>query len=147
MVRHTLKILQHLLQDFYSLSDHFTTLRSKGLILNFVKEDLPILDRSNKCALLQKSVFIVLSIIYNQKNRKKNIFFPIFETIINKTSIWNPVRFHGAFFEFEILEVFTTAFLWKIIWFQLSVLSLKMQKNIHRTKGDKPPTKKWKCLT
>ena len=33
MVRRTLKILQHLLQDFYFASDHFTTLRSKGLIL------------------------------------------------------------------------------------------------------------------
>ena len=34
MVRHTLKILQHLqqlLQDFLSVSDHFTTLRGKGL--------------------------------------------------------------------------------------------------------------------
>ena len=29
MVRHTLKILQHLLQDY--VSEHFTTLRSKGL--------------------------------------------------------------------------------------------------------------------
>ena len=29
MVRHALKILQHLLQDFQSVSDHFTTLRSK----------------------------------------------------------------------------------------------------------------------
>ena len=33
MVRHTLKILQHLLQDFLSVSDHFTTLRSKGLTI------------------------------------------------------------------------------------------------------------------
>ena len=32
MVRHTLNILQHLLQDFKSVSDHFTTLRSKGLM-------------------------------------------------------------------------------------------------------------------
>ena len=32
MVRHTLKILQHLRQDFKSVSDHFTILRSKGLI-------------------------------------------------------------------------------------------------------------------
>ena len=31
MVRHTLQILQHLLQDFKSMSDHFTTLQSKGL--------------------------------------------------------------------------------------------------------------------
>ena len=31
MVRHTLKILQHLLQDFQSVFDHFTTLRSKRL--------------------------------------------------------------------------------------------------------------------
>ena len=32
MVRHTLKILQQMLQDFKSMSDHFTTFRSKGLI-------------------------------------------------------------------------------------------------------------------
>ena len=31
MAKHTLKILQHLLQDFKSASDHFTTLWSKGL--------------------------------------------------------------------------------------------------------------------
>ena len=31
MVRHTLKILQQVLQDFSSVSDHFTKLRSKGL--------------------------------------------------------------------------------------------------------------------
>ena len=31
MVRHTLKILQQMLQDFWSISDHFTTLQSKGL--------------------------------------------------------------------------------------------------------------------
>ena len=33
MVRHTLKILQHLLQDFYSVPDHFGTLCIKGLKL------------------------------------------------------------------------------------------------------------------
>ena len=125
----------------FNLLTLYLGMRSKGLILNFVKEDLLILDRSNKCALLQKSVFIVLSIIYNQKKYEENNFFSIFETIINKTLIWNPVRFHGAFFEFEILEVFTTAFLWKIIWFQLSVPFLKMKKNLHHTKGYKPPTK------
>ena len=32
MVRHTLEILQYLLQDFQSVSDNFTTLRNKGLI-------------------------------------------------------------------------------------------------------------------
>ena len=32
MVRHTLKILQQMLQDFESVSDYFTTLRSKGLV-------------------------------------------------------------------------------------------------------------------
>ena len=31
MVRHTLKILQQMLQDFKIVSDHFTTLRSEGL--------------------------------------------------------------------------------------------------------------------
>ena len=33
MVRHTLKILHQMLQDFLSVSDHFATLRSKRLIL------------------------------------------------------------------------------------------------------------------
>ena len=32
MVKHTLKILQHLLQDFESVSDHFGTLCIKGLM-------------------------------------------------------------------------------------------------------------------
>ena len=31
MVRHTLKILQQMLEDFYSVSDHFKTLQSKRL--------------------------------------------------------------------------------------------------------------------
>ena len=31
MVRHTLKILQQMLQDFESVSEHFATLPSKGL--------------------------------------------------------------------------------------------------------------------
>ena len=30
MVRHTLKILQQMLQDFYSVSDHFRTYALKG---------------------------------------------------------------------------------------------------------------------
>ena len=38
MVRHTLKILQQMLQDLLSVSDHFTTLRSNGLILYTVTE-------------------------------------------------------------------------------------------------------------
>ena len=33
MVGHTLKILQQMLQDFKSVPDYFTTLRSKGLII------------------------------------------------------------------------------------------------------------------
>ena len=36
MVRHTLKTLQQILQDFKSVSDHFTTLRSEELIYGVV---------------------------------------------------------------------------------------------------------------
>ena len=36
MVIYTLKILQQILQDFKSVSDHFTTLRSKELIYGVV---------------------------------------------------------------------------------------------------------------
>ena len=40
MVRPTLRILQQMLQDFWSVFDHFTTLRSKGLISqNMLKVD------------------------------------------------------------------------------------------------------------
>ena len=38
MVRHTLKILQQMLQAFQSVSDHFTTLRSKGLMITKFKK-------------------------------------------------------------------------------------------------------------
>ena len=34
MARHTLKILQQMLQDLKSVSDHFGTLCSKGLTMN-----------------------------------------------------------------------------------------------------------------
>ena len=37
MVGHTLKILQHFLQDFYSVSDHCEALYIKGLKFNFQK--------------------------------------------------------------------------------------------------------------
>ena len=36
MVRHLLKILQQMMQDFKSVSDHFGTLRIEGLILHFL---------------------------------------------------------------------------------------------------------------
>ena len=38
MVRHTIKILQQMLQDFYSVSDHFGTLCIKGLMMKFMVE-------------------------------------------------------------------------------------------------------------
>ena len=37
MVRHTLKILQQMQQDFLSVSDHFGTLCIKGLNSDFIK--------------------------------------------------------------------------------------------------------------
>ena len=36
MVRHTLKILQQMLQDFKSVSDHFEILCIKGLIMEML---------------------------------------------------------------------------------------------------------------
>ena len=42
MVRHTLKILQHLLQDFYGVSDHFGILCLKVLIAFLVGHCLPL---------------------------------------------------------------------------------------------------------
>ena len=38
MVRHTIKILQQMLQDFYSVPDHFGTLCIKGLMMKFMVE-------------------------------------------------------------------------------------------------------------
>ena len=40
MVRHTLKILQQMLQDFESVSDHFGTLCIKGLKLSLKQKKL-----------------------------------------------------------------------------------------------------------
>ena len=38
MARHTLKIFQQMLQDFKSVSDHFTASQSKGLLFNISLE-------------------------------------------------------------------------------------------------------------
>ena len=51
MVRHTLKILQHLLQDFGSMSRHFGTLCIKGLIFTN-KQILNIVPRDNVTAVI-----------------------------------------------------------------------------------------------
>ena len=51
MVRYTLKILQHMLHDFQSVSDYFMTLQSKGLSCNDPSKLVPYsfepLDSSN----------------------------------------------------------------------------------------------------
>ena len=49
MVRDTLKILQHLLQDFKSVSNHFTTLRSKELISNSFNHWADLVYHCNHC--------------------------------------------------------------------------------------------------
>ena len=60
----------------------------------------------------------------------------LLETFTNKNSLRNLTRFNGGLFESEILEIFTTAFLLKIIiWTWISfqhcrVLSLKTKKNL-----------------
>ena len=60
----------------------------------------------------------------------------LLETFTNKNSLRNLTRFNGGLFELEILEIFTTAFLLKIIiWTWISfqhcrVLSLNTKKNL-----------------
>ena len=62
MVRHTFKILQHMLEVFKSVSDHFTTLLSKGLIMILtVTVDYDIINYSyGFCA-----PFVIIAPIYN----------------------------------------------------------------------------------
>ena len=52
MVRHTLKILQQMLQDFESVSDHFGTLCIKGLILSFISGNSVDVDMRHDLLLL-----------------------------------------------------------------------------------------------
>ena len=58
MVRHTLEILQQMLQDFESVSDHFTTLRSKGLNLVFTHDTH---GKENSHVKIHYSLFTVFS--------------------------------------------------------------------------------------
>ena len=59
MVSHTLKILQQLLQDFLSVSDHFTTLRRKGL-MSVDEKRVPI---SLSCSKIKLKTFVAESVI------------------------------------------------------------------------------------
>ena len=47
MARHPLKILQHLMQDFLSVSDHFGTLFIKGLMVTLRNHDIMIFGGMN----------------------------------------------------------------------------------------------------
>ena len=63
MVRHTLKILQQMLQDFESVFDHFGTLYFKGLRLGNKKNDHVFQDDHKPI------IYILLKdFTYNQKN-------------------------------------------------------------------------------
>ena len=64
--------------------------------------------------LWKRSVFIVLLIIGNQ-SKIKTIPQTGFETFISNNSRYKAQRFHGGFFELKRLEIFTRAFLLKII--------------------------------
>ena len=58
------------------------------------------------CVILKQSVFIFLTIIHKQSKKKKtNSRHSL------KKSVQNFKRFYGAFFDLEILEIFTAAFL------------------------------------
>ena len=49
MVRHVLKILQHLLEDFQSVPDHFEILCIKGLRNNFAFVSRRNGDQTDQC--------------------------------------------------------------------------------------------------
>ena len=70
MVRHTLKILQHLLKDFKNMSDLFTTLRSKGLKSLVRAHPAKKYVRSNKK--LQQQIYKILPITAAVKRTVKN---------------------------------------------------------------------------
>ena len=99
MVKCTLKILQHLLQDFYSAFDHFGTLCIKGSNSNdnelTISFEFPILGRaelfapfatvnvffnchnffSNK-AITLNLMTMLLNFIYGYSRKKRSFYFP-----------------------------------------------------------------------
>ena len=61
MIRHTLKILQQMLQDFQSVSDHFGALCIRGLMLILI-----LTLRPHKHDLLSKvNIFPVIKCVFN----------------------------------------------------------------------------------
>ena len=74
MVRHTLKTLQQILQDFESVSNHFTTLRSKGLksVSNVISAYFTIHKKFMVYYLLLKSTEMFLIGFNLVKNRRVN---------------------------------------------------------------------------
>ena len=60
----------------------------------------------------------------------------IFETFTKKSSLWNLSVFHDGPFELEVLEIFTTAFLFKTLiwtWIFFQVLQSALLKNQRKT--------------
>ena len=87
MVRHTLKILQHLVQDL-SVSDHFTTLQSKGLKSKCSKEYLYYQLKLIQCSISATSKNsmkskVVMIILWVQKWNVGLKWFKIFICIID----------------------------------------------------------------
>ena len=104
------------------------------------------------CVILKQSVFIFLTIIHKQSKKKKTT-----SRHSLKKSVQNLKRFYGAFFDLEILEIFTAAFLLIISWSWNYIMALsnlvkwspeKRRKNLHkkyvrRKKTVKKEGEKW----
>ena len=96
-------------------------------VLNTPLDDTSRLDGSRKCLLLWKpSDFIVLTIIWHQSKTKT------ISTSLNNNSRYKTRKVSRCgFFELEMLEIFTRAFLLKIMELELyAAFSLKKKKKI-----------------
>ena len=91
-------------------------------------------------AVVKTRCFHSLSLIHDKnfgiKIKTIKIQHTIFETFTKKSSLWNLSVFHDGPFELEVLEIFTTAFLFKTLiwtWIFFQVLQSALLKNQRKT--------------
>ena len=125
--------MRHLLQDFQSVSEHFTTLRSKGLItfLKKIQKQPPEVQKQSPERFC-KSAFFKNFVNFTGKHLSWSLFFLIklqafslkTPTQVLSCEVW--VTFRNTYFEEHLQATASGGILWKSC-------SLKL-RNIHRTK-------------
>ena len=86
MVKHTLKILQQMLQDFKSVFDHFETLRIKGLWGEILSENCHLTLVLELCDLFWNIYGSYESLMSKSNHWKQSLYHNVSEAAVQRCS-------------------------------------------------------------